>query len=83
MSAATCRDVALCLGSADGRERSIEVWRLRLDGHSAGPAPSGLHRGSAGGSPARLGAVAVAAWDGWAPDLALHEAAGMQLISTG
>ncbi len=76
--------MAVCLGSACGRERSIEVWRLWPEPAHGSPAEAGgVTGGAAGAWPARLGAVDVRLWAGWAPDLALDEAAGIQLVSAG
>jgi len=78
------RLVAVCLGSACGRERSIEVWRLWPEPAHESPAEAAGHTGGTAGTwPARLGAVNVRLWAGWAPDLALDEAAGVQLMSAG
>ena len=77
------RHVAVCLGDAGSGERSIELWRLWHGQEPCGPAVPGPVGGSDAATPERLGAVAVSVWDGWAPDVALHEAAGIQLVSTG
>lgn len=78
-----CRHVAVCLGEDGSSERSIELWRLWPGQEPCEAASPGLAGGSGAAPPARLGAVAVPIWDGWVPDVALHEAAGMQLVSTG
>ena len=75
--------MAVCLGEDGSSERSIELWRLwpgQELGEAASPGPAGR---SDAAPPARLGAAAVPIWDGWAPDVPLHEAAGMQLVLTG
>lgn len=75
--------MAVCLGEDGSSERSIELWRLWPGQEPCGAASPGPAGSRDAAPPARLGAVAVPIWEGWSPDVPLHEGSGMQLVSTG